>query len=627
MVRVVREIEARDISRSGLQAGSGRRGGSELRAGPGLRTGSGLWAGSVLLACVALAGCAPRTSISTTGNLPAQYTHAFVTIQGIWLSPNATASPNDSSWTQFTLTTPVTVDLASSLDGALTQIASGLNLPVGTYNQIRLIPVDSSAALLASAQSLGAIFNTEADFVDTAGTSFQFPLELQNPDKGIGIPATITISRDNSASFPLATSNSGTSSTGSVFTPTSTGIDGASGATTTTGTTVAASSTSTNTITPVSVAINIDGGRDLVPFVYSGVSGILLNPHATAYVSTAVGAIQGSVSIANLTGIENTVNHVQIQVTAESLSTDGLRHVAVNSAPVRSDGTFVLYPLATSTSTPTSYDLVVHGPGIATVIVKNVSVTQGDPANTTPVSVGTLAPRSADSFNVNLNTNAPLPAGALVGFYQTLPGSGEVPYLIEERPIDPFNRNFAQDQAISTGTIDSGTFSSGASVALTTSTPLEGAGSYRASATAPFYADGALTTTVSTPGGTSTATVLVAVPTLSVASGSASNSLSLALTQSTQGKYNKGELIVSHDGAIVATAPLDSLFAQGGSGQLTITGLPGGTASAALLSAVYFISVRAWNSNNPTGTLSREIYPTPADLSVGNVTGFPVNID
>ncbi|HVO48905.1 MAG TPA: hypothetical protein VMT29_21490, partial [Steroidobacteraceae bacterium] len=115
MLKVVRGIHARDISLPGLQAGSGlykgsgRRGGAPLRAGSGPPAGTGLWAGSVLLACVALAGCAPKTSISTTGNLPAQYTHAFVTIQGIWLSPNATASPNDSSWTRFTLATPVTV--------------------------------------------------------------------------------------------------------------------------------------------------------------------------------------------------------------------------------------------------------------------------------------------------------------------------------------------------------------------------------------------------------------------------------------------------------------------------------------------------------------------------------------
>src|SRR5262249_54732010 len=204
-----------------------------------------------------------------------------------------------------------------------------------------------------------------------------------------------------------------------------------------------------------SIALNADGSTDLVPFTYAtdnatltangvrvngtgGVSAVLLSPHLTAYDASKVGAIQGTM---NLDGLNDGSN---IQVTAESLSTDGTRHMPVNSAPVKSDGTFTLYPLSSSSSSPTSYDLVIHGPNITSVIVKGVTVNVGDPSTTTPVSIGTIALREASAapFTLTLDTTNPLPAGALVGFYQTLPGVNEVPYLIEQKTIDPFTRVF-----------------------------------------------------------------------------------------------------------------------------------------------------------------------------------------
>ena len=216
------------------------------------------------------------------------------------------------------------------------------------------------------------------------------------------------------------------------------------------------------------MAINVDGARDLVPFNYggttptgqvvpvNGVNAILLDPHLTAYNTNLVGAIQGTLNLANVSSAVNIAGNtsfVDIQVTAESLSADGTRHVVVNSAPVAADGTFTLYPLATSSNAPQTYDLVIHGKGIATTIVQGVTVIPGDPTSTTPVNIGTITPRvTAQSFRINMNTTVNqnttplLPAGTLVGFDQTLPGSSQVPYAIELRAIDPFNRAFAADQ-------------------------------------------------------------------------------------------------------------------------------------------------------------------------------------
>jgi hypothetical protein len=595
------------------------------------------WTGFLLIACAALVGCAPRTNVSATGDVPAQYSHFFVTTQAIWFNTDATATPDDSTWLQFTLTTPVTIDLATAVEGTLAQITTGLGVPAGTYAQVRLIPVDASAALTTSASSAGAIFNSEVDYVDTAGASQQSPLELQNPDKGIGIATTLQVSSSvgDSLGSTSTSSTSTTSTTGtttSTFTPSSTGITGDDTDTTPTTTTTPTTSTSSVTLTPVSLAISVDGSRDLVPFIYSTVNpvnGYLFNPHVNAYAGTTVGAIQGSLTLTALTNITSASStaYDDIQVTAETLSADGSRHQAVMSAPVTSSGTFVVYPLPTSSSTPTSYDLVIHGPSIATLIIKGIPVSVGAPATVTPVSIGTVTPRQATSFLVNLaSTTTPPPAGALIGFYQTLPASGEVPYLIEERPMDPFNLNFASAQAISAQTIDTGTFVSGSNVTISTVTPTEGASTYRVSATAPLFTDGVLTSTVTGTGG-STAVSSATAPALTPESGAVSSSAQFTMTQTTPGKYNQGELIISHDGAIVATASLNTMLAQAGGGTLAISGLPGGTSSNVFAAGVYYVSVRTWNTSNPTETLNREIYPTALDLSSGNVTGFAVNID
>ena len=215
-------------------------------------------------------------------------------------------------------------------------------------------------------------------------------------------------------------------------------------------------------------------------------------------------------------------------------------------------------------------------------------------------------------------TTGPLPAGAQVGFYQTLPGSAEVPYLIEQRSIDPFNLVFAFDQTLSGATtIDFGTFSSsGSTIALSTFTPQEGGSVYRVGASAPLYTDAVLTTAPTV--GQSASTVFVPLPPMLSASGATST---VGISVSTpNSRFNQGQIILSHDGTIVATAALDSVLQSNG-GTLTIPGLPSGSGFAGITtSALYYVSVRVWNSSNPTNTLTREFYPTPLDLSAGGTT-------
>jgi hypothetical protein len=243
------------------------------------------------------------------------------------------------------------------------------------------------------------------------------------------------------------------------------------------------------------------------------------------------------------------------------------------------------------------------------------------------VNIGTLTPRAASTFKVNLNATNPLPAGALVGFYQTLPGSNEVPYLIDSQPIDPFTRTFNADVAESLGTIDYGTYSSGSTVSMTAADPTEGAATYRVAGTAaPLFADGALTATVTGQSG-STTTASVAVPTLAAVSGATLNTTTVTIGKSSSTKYNKGELIFSHDGGIVQTVPIDSVLTQSANATLTISGLPGGGSAGTFADGLYDVSVRVWNTSNPASTSSREFYTTPLDLRTGLSGGYSLTIN
>ncbi len=667
---------------------------------------------SALLGCAAatgllLAGCGARTEVSQSGNAPAQYSHVYITTQEVWFNTSATAGPDDSGWQKFPLTTPATVDLVGDEDGTLGTIATNVNLVAGTYSQIRLIPIDPSAALAVSATAIGATYNAEADYVDPAtGTTVQLPLELLNPNKGIGIQASLKVPIGNVGSAGIGAIAGGSSSIGTGDATSTTGTtDASTGVATSTGTTT--SSTGTTTTTIASFTVNIDGSTDLVPFFYaptnttSGIKEIMLSSHATAFDLSQVSGIQGTLTLTNLTGYTAVSGLPDIQATAETLSADGTRHEVVLSVPVHSDGTFLLYPLPSSSSTAVYYDVVIHGAGIATIIIKNVEVglpsssssstfgsstttdtatstttttgtgtttaltaatinstnTSIDTATITPpslntVSIGTLLPRYASTYTATVTpaAGAVLPAGTQVNFYETLTGSGEVPYVIESSPIDPFNQNLFSAQTLSACTVDSGTYvANGETINVISAAPQQLAGGYTVAGTAPNYAGGALTpkvvppaasACVTAPAGTAPTTttttttaaapVSVAIPTLALASGAATGSVVAVVGANS--KYNAGQLLVSHEGALVAQVPLSAaLLASGGNVSATV---PAGTASS-----LYYVSVRVWNTSNPApnpappgsgltaGTLSRQSFDTPADLRSTTSVSIPVTIN
>jgi hypothetical protein len=618
-----------------------------------------------------LAGCSGSTEVSLTGNSPTQYSHVYVTVQGVWLNQSATAGPDEGGWTQFQFSSPTTVDLVAANSSNLSALISSLRIIPGSYSQVRLIPIDSSAALQTSASNLGALYNFEADYVDSTGTTQQLPLEILNPDKGIGIPTALKVPIGNiTAALEGGLSGVGNSTSTSTSTvPEDLSGSSTTGTTGTTGTGVGigfGGSSSSSSSTPANqFAVFVDGATDLLPFYYNNQSGgtategIMLNQHATAYDLAKSGGISGQLTLTNIT--TSTSGLPNIEVSAEVLSADGTRHVIVNTTTVQSDGTFLLFPLAASTN-GNWYDVVIHGPSIATIIIQNVEVqlpsssnslgssTLNSTSTTTNstttstattstgtssvtannvVAIGTLTPRAATASYLAQLAGAPtLPAGTVIDFDQTLGTQGSVPYVIEEAVVDPFNQNLFNPQTLAYATVDSGTWSSsGAPLSVVSAAPRELTGGYIVTPSAPFYAEGALTEKIAAPASITTTTTTTTttatpptqtftVPALTFPSGTSSGRLTATIAQTTAGKYDQGEILVSNNSSVVATASITSALQTDGGGSVTVSGLPAGSASS-----LFYVSVRVWNSANPApvnapspGSMTRQWYDTPIDM-------------
>jgi hypothetical protein len=380
----------------------------------------------------------------------------------------------------------------------------------------------------------------------------------------------------------------------------------------------------------------------------TSITGVLLSSSATAADLSTTGGITGTLTLTNITNVSSNPSlananssRTAIYASAESLSADGSHHVIVASAPVQSDGTFTIYPLLSNSRNPTAYDVVIHGPNIATIIIKNVSVTTSKPsltgaastagsvATTTAsgaVSLGTLIPRSAFSYVVSLPSNigSTLPAGAALTFYQTLPGANEVPYAIDEVGIDPVNHYLVIWEALGTGTISSGTYgSNGGTITLTSSTPAEKAGFYDVGVTAPLYTDSTPSSAiqVAAPASTmgtgaansSTPVAIASVPTLQPANGAGTASITATITDT--GGDTAGTLLISHDGAVIGAVDISSAVKNGGGGTVTVNGLPTGN--------VYYLSAILMRG----GSLTYESIASPVNLGGGSATNVTVAIN
>ncbi len=96
----------------------------------------------------------PPSCMPPTGD----FTHVFITVRSVQAHISATADPNASGWQELApqlASAPMQIDLFKPADTTciLAQLGSTASLPVGTYQQIRLILVSNTVAASAAVPS------------------------------------------------------------------------------------------------------------------------------------------------------------------------------------------------------------------------------------------------------------------------------------------------------------------------------------------------------------------------------------------------------------------------------------------------------------------------------------------
>ncbi|MFO1465631.1 MAG: DUF4382 domain-containing protein [Steroidobacteraceae bacterium] len=550
--------------------------------------------GLLLLALLMVGACSVNTTVSATGSTPSQVQHLYLTVTQVWLNSSATAAPTDSGWVGEKLSQPQTFDLATLGAGTLATLVSGVKTPPGIYRQVQLVLADSADALTSSASSAGLTWNAQVQYLDAAGSSLTLPLELPARAAPVVVPVAISIS----AGGVLPMMTGATTSTTDSSTGDSTSVSTV--ATTTDGTTAV-----------ISVAVDVDAVRNFLLFDYGNAVGAMLSVAPAACDLAKAGAISGTLDLSAVPGDVPT-GAQGIVVTAERLSADGSRYEAVKSVAVSSGGAFTLYPLPLADTGSTSYEVVIHGPAIRTVIISQVPVVKGAAADATLLQSSALKLIAARSFLIDTAANsARLPAGAHVGLYQTVPGFN-VPHLVEYQGLDPFNGGLAARLSLSADALDHGAWSSGADISFSTVAPDEGAGTYRIGASAPLWAPSTLSGTLSAPGDSTTAVQPLFLPVLGTAQGGALG-LDGTLDLGSAGRFDRGFVLVSRGGQLVEAVDLTAALAGlSASPRFTVPVLPAGVTGTR-----YDVSVRLWNSLDPAGSLARASASAPVDASRG----------
>ena len=553
----------------------------------------------------AAAGCTLKTNVAATGGSAGNVSHLWLTVNEVWLATDADTPPEATSgWNKNVLASPVTFDLATLSNSTLEQLASEVTTASGTYRQVHLVLADSGDALTASAQAVGIASNAQITITNASGTLATAPLEAAVPGFGLTIACDLTLT----GSFALGGSSSTTTST--TTTGTSTGATDTGG---TSGATLGSSTPSTATL-----ALTIDGARDVLPYTYGTSTGYILSPITAVADESRAGGISGTVDPSALASGSG-----PISVSAEIPDPTSTHHVIVQRRVVGSDGSFTLYPLPTPSSGTANYDLVIAGAGAQTIIVKSIPVGTGTAL--APVVVQStpfvLAAAPLVYADVALNTTA-LPGGARVSFYQTVPASGEIPYAIDGSAVDLISRRLPNDAfALGAGPLMVGSYASGSTVSLATLAPVEGNGGFVIGADGQYRADTLLArpTLIS---GTSTAPTPIVPPYPAIAAGGSAGTMRVTV-QATPGLYDSGFVVIAAGNRVVDAANVGSLLAAGG-GTVTIPNVPGGSGLAASSGVPYQVALRAWNSSSGAASLIR--VATTTSTVFGNGTAGSVTL-
>lgn len=576
--------------------------------------------GGVLLASLLMAGCGggssnsdssggslssvPKTgtfSLGFSGGAAPGVKHAWLTISKVAFNADADKpwDPADSSWKVVTFATPVTVDIAAAGGFLVGSSSGGVTVPVGTYNQIRLflVPHDDTSGSMPTvadgSTNKTLTFKAQLDYEPSGSV----PIEIPNVQSGLRLDRGVIIQAN----------------TWSVLTS------------------------------------HIDVDRSVVRFDGDGsVDAITLRPRTYTYgfSPTTTGTIQGGIDPTYVCGSIGARSDcaTDIMVSLHAASRDGGTRMenwgSVKVNPTRlntsgatvNDGTFELGPVS-STSTdgnPVSYDLVIRGKGMKTMVVKNITYglfanyvgcawsvdADGISATTLIRPVPDTSPRS-----LSLSPSLALKTGR-VGLGFTL-GSDTRPYEVHAANTDPFTG------FLTTGAMLSVPSASGTDVLVgdyaaikdacsssTSATPLDpnvpadlilpnskvpfatnAVSGYQPFALGTFYTDAKLAS-ASYPAGSVSTSFSVDEPTAVV--GSTTGTVNVSITGLNGSGATKAQLVVSDVGGIVKTQDVASCISTTGTCTVSGVSLPAGTAANGSATAVYEFAVRYWDGSSTT---------------------------
>lgn len=523
--------------------------------------------------CLALlAGCNTRTNVGVAGTAPVDAAHLWVTVEEVWFATEASTPPeSDTGWVRETLSNPVVLDLASIDPAGLVALATNVSVPAGDYRQLYLKLADAGDRLVDAAREAGLVYNAQIDVKIGSGNVSKAPLEMPVPRMGLAIPMELTFSDS--------------------------------------------SRLGNDSDEALSLAVTLDAARDVVTYDYGSNTGYILSPSVAVHDVAKSGAIAGSVDTSGLPS-----GHAPVYVSAQATDETGSHHVVVQRRRISSGGAFSLYPLPGAKSGAKLYDVVITCSGADTVIVRDVPVTAGSAAAALQPAAVVLT--QARTVYANAGTQVPaLPAGSRAEFYQSLPGSGERPYLVDGTAIEPLTGQLpGAALPLAAGSLIVGSYSDGGPIAFSVVTPAEGTGSYVVGSAGPYRADTLAARSTDVSGGINRPTV-VEVPYPELVAGGRLGSLTVSILAS-PGRHDSGFITVMAGSWLIETVDIGTLLERGG-GLVTIDGLPAGSALAAPAGVPFRVAVRAWNSRNASGTLTWSASTASVilgDTGVGSVT-------
>lgn len=590
-------------------------------------------------------GSTGNGTVSATGKFVLAYSggtipgvkHAWVTVTKVVLNEDIdkTWVQGDTSWKVVTLGMPVTIDLAAASGFIVGSQAGGVSVPVGTYNQIRLILADHDPAELEdSAIAKGLAYNAQVEYDNGAIV----PIELPSLLTGFRLDRGVQI-----------TSSSG-----------STAVVGG-------------------------LAAHIDLDRNLVRFdggyehASASVDAVTLRMRSYSTRSGSdVGAIFGQIDPTMLCGspvvTSSTACASDVSVSLYQRSLDGLFARMTNLYTVKIDpsvltetgiegyGIFFMSPLVLEAEDDQTYDLIIRGRGMRTMVIQDVplnSILGGSAGvgyigtyvgKTWDVSGGTyrsyIRPELIDVADVeSLATlsasQSPINSRMVLGLRLASRSTAglPLPYELVSGNTDPFTgllRNplplpkgrplvaSYQDilDEVHTFAGPEPIFGPGAaSPTFMYETPSDGSGVFVPMALGRYYDDGVVATSAPV---TDAATTFAPVP-LVYKTGVVTKTVTVSATGLPEkSTLDRADLVVSDVGGIVHTEPVLTRMSGTSLPAMTIS-LPDGVVSNGYATGVYSFAIRtrASGSTTPVGTAWHR-GATQLDLRTGSATTITI---